>query len=206
MRLALFPKSFLFLLVGALASGCEERPLTAPGGVPTFSRARGPAESGVVVRFQFENVFPNFNFDDALLAITSSESGLGFGCTETTASHPFEGTNIFSPSGRIQFHYRNDEAFVTVYDWTGFPDLDCAFLADESRILARGTAVVKANDNDTAVDGPGINASTIEVRGVLIDVNGQPVKYHLKRTLQFTEDGGFVIRAAVGPSLSPDPR
>lgn len=204
------------LLVASLAVGCtdETAPTAATEAVagPSFNFTNGPDNPGIVVRFDFGFGFLFGDFDRQFIALISSDDGL-LGCTAATSFEPASIQDIFGGTGVFGELFLSQNNFVTVYDWTGFPTIDCDLLTNVTgRLLAQGRSQLLRFDNDlpggAAFGGEGANAFGWNSGGRLTNVaTGRPIGYRLHRTHLIMPDGTFrpnLVRQ--GPLLNPDPR
>jgi hypothetical protein len=206
----------VFVLLSGLIVGCREQSVptatiaAVPG--PSFNFTNGPDNPGIVVRTETGFAILFADFDRQFLSLHSSDDAL-LGCTAATTFAPISIQRIFGGTGVFGRLMLAQDNFVTVYDWTGFPPIDCALLTGATgRLLAEGRAQLEVFDNDllggAAFGGEGANAFGFSSAGRLTNVaTGKPIGYRLHRTHLILPDGTFKINLVrQGPLLNPDPR
>ncbi len=211
--------SAAFFLLTAVAVSCTDQPVpTASSDLPTagpsFNFTNGPEEAGIVVRFETDTAFLFVDFDRQILSLHSSDDGLR-GCTAATAFEPLDVQQVFGGNGRVARLRLAQKNFVTVYDWTGFPPINCPLLTNATGLLlAEGSSQLEEFDND--IEGgagfppfeEGANAFGFNSAGELTNVaTGSSIGYRLHRTHLILPDGTLRINLVrQGPLLNPDPR
>ncbi|MCZ6754533.1 MAG: hypothetical protein O7E49_04390 [Gemmatimonadetes bacterium] len=215
-----FTFTALAVALGLVAGACSEQPAPTAAGEafspvsvePMAVFTNGPDTPGIVVRFTTGYGLLFGDFDNQFLALYSWDDGL-LGCTESTTLAPASIQDIFGGMGVFSQLFLAQASFVTVYDWTGFPTIDCALLTGATgRLLAQGNVQLEIFDNDVlggrAFGGEGANAFGFNAAGRLTNVaTGRPIGTRLHRTHLVLPDGTFrPNHVRWGPLLNPDPR
>lgn len=183
---------------------------------PRFNFSNGPITAGIVERSDSDFFsFLFFNPEALLLSLHSPEDshniffpGGGLFCDEATEIIPWDTQLAFSGAEAIREMTQAKNAFISVWDVTGFLALNCDLLTNVTgRLVAEGSAKFFLVDNDIFLSGPGGNAFQWEAHGHLTDVaTGEPVDYQMFRKWLITPDGTFSELVRKGPILNPDPR
>ncbi len=196
-------------LAAVIAVGCESEPIgsvtSADPGNPVLAAAQ--ANSGaVVVRLQTQGAFGLIDFDRQVFALHSSDDSRG-GCQTVTEVRTGEVQLVFTPSGAVHQLTQGEESFVTVYDLSGGPTIDCDFLNGATgRMIAEGAAAFVWRDNDLFVTGSGAHVYGVHSSGRLNNLlDGGLLGYHANFRWQTTPSGssGALVRDI---KLTPDPR
>jgi hypothetical protein len=205
------------LLLGACSE--QNQPVTAPernDPKPSFAAAAAapPSAGPIVIRSHDTNFNINWDLERNLVAfnfdIDNPPPFLDWAnCTSGNLGNITDIQIVKPGSGQWVGSLRTAHGDAAVYDITGMADpfdvFTCAFLADPSRLLARGPSTVTGMDNDVIGTGPGNNVYHFQSHGQLLTPAGNPVQFQQDLIVHVWNDGTFTLTRNV-VRLVPDPR
>lgn len=203
------------MVLAALAVGCSEQRTptesTETFTKPAFNFANGPDEAGIVVRTSIAGATEFFvaDFDRMLLGVHDSDNS-PLDCFGTpTEWTTLDIQDVLVSDATKELLLTRD--YVNVYEWTGFPTIDCTLINDPTRHLAQGRVQFVLLDNDLNGPPPGANSWGFRSAGSLDNLmdGGKKVGYKLiRKWLWRPKDDVTEVQLLVrdGPRLNPDPR